>query len=474
MNAKTGTGSAPSWSGTIDAATNRLTNASFDANGNQTNVPLIAGSEMPDALSSMVYDVSNRLIRAENNGATRRGEYDYDPGNKRIWEKRSVNGVPNGEWAYFFGITGQRMGRYTFTVSGSAITFAQSQASVWFGGKLVQKLDGASVSYPGTDRLFSVGRYLPYGEAKPGSSNPAGDNEKFATYTRDAGTGLDYADQRWFIAGTARFLTSDPYEASGGAGDPGSWNRFGYVGGDPVGRFDVRGLEEQDVTFTVDVFAKLPEALTPYQEMLIGTYRRSQRTLQEMDAAPNSPQDGPAFAARRTTAQMQSRVVQAFASLSTSCLDLLKSKNPFGSIAPNLLQLSIQAAGTANFVDASSDAQWLRLRASEVAGASIPASLPPDMTVGEYATAIRQVDEKEKGVTFAARVGQAVILMPAFYKDYGSQDRTLIHEVLHIGSNMGDVQLAQLLGIDTTGMSEGKASEAIDDFLKNDCKKKDK
>ena len=73
---------------------------------NQTNVSLVAGSEMPDGLSSMTYDVSNRLTRAENNGATRRGEYDYNPGNKRIWEKRSVNSVVVGEWATSLGSRG--------------------------------------------------------------------------------------------------------------------------------------------------------------------------------------------------------------------------------------------------------------------------------------------------------------------------------------------------------------------------------
>ena len=59
----------------------------------------------------MTYDVANRLIKAENNGATRRGEYDYDPRNKRIWEKRTLSGSVTGEWVYFFGITGQRRGR---------------------------------------------------------------------------------------------------------------------------------------------------------------------------------------------------------------------------------------------------------------------------------------------------------------------------------------------------------------------------
>jgi hypothetical protein len=52
------------------------------------------------------------------------------------------------------------------------------------------------------DRLGSIGRYLPYGEERTGQSgNPANGNEKFATYTRDGVTGLDYADQRWYAQG---------------------------------------------------------------------------------------------------------------------------------------------------------------------------------------------------------------------------------------------------------------------------------
>jgi hypothetical protein len=35
---------------------------------------------------------------------------------------------------------------------------------------------------------------------------------------------------------------ADPYEASGRSGEPGSWNRYPYVGGDPVNKLDPRGL----------------------------------------------------------------------------------------------------------------------------------------------------------------------------------------------------------------------------------------
>jgi hypothetical protein len=41
-----------------------------------------------------------------------------------------------------------------------------------------------------------------------------------------------------------RLTSPDPYEASAGAGDPGSWNRYAYayMGGDPVNKIDPLGL----------------------------------------------------------------------------------------------------------------------------------------------------------------------------------------------------------------------------------------
>jgi RHS repeat-associated protein len=232
MTGKVGTGGAPSWSGAIDPATNRLSGVSFDANGNQLALPMTSG--MPDVFTA-TYDASNRMIYVENPTQSRRTWYEYDAGNKRVYEKR-VDGSTQ-EWFHYFGITGQRLARYSFTVSGAVITFAEHENSVWFGGKLVRNAG----SWTNEDRLGSVGKYLPYGEDKPGSTNPASDSVKFATYTRDAGTGIDYADQRWHAQGVGRFLTSDPYQASAGAEDPGSWNRYGYVGGDPVGNLDSTG-----------------------------------------------------------------------------------------------------------------------------------------------------------------------------------------------------------------------------------------
>ena len=62
------------------------------------------------------------------------------------------------------------------------------------------------------------------------------------TLTSDASTGLDYADQRYEQPGMGRFMSPDPYGGSASGDDPGSWNRYAYVGGDPVNNTDPTGL----------------------------------------------------------------------------------------------------------------------------------------------------------------------------------------------------------------------------------------
>ncbi len=57
--------------------------------------------------------------------------------------------------------------------------------------------------------------------------------------------GLDYAVNRCYSSGLGRFTSADPYVASGGPGDPGSWNRYAFVSGDPMNLYDPEGLYTQ-------------------------------------------------------------------------------------------------------------------------------------------------------------------------------------------------------------------------------------
>jgi RHS repeat-associated protein len=65
----------------------------------------------------------------------------------------------------------------------------------------------------------------------------------FATYTREAATGLDYANQRYYASVYGRFNSPDPFGGSAGIYNPGSWNRYAYSLGDPVNNYDPSGLE---------------------------------------------------------------------------------------------------------------------------------------------------------------------------------------------------------------------------------------
>jgi RHS repeat-associated protein len=56
-------------------------------------------------------------------------------------------------------------------------------------------------------------RYYPFGEEITSTAN---DRYKFAETFRDADSGLDYALNRYYASGIGRFLSPDPYKASGG------------------------------------------------------------------------------------------------------------------------------------------------------------------------------------------------------------------------------------------------------------------
>jgi RHS repeat-associated protein len=117
---------------------------------------------------------------------------------------------------------------------------------VYFGGKLAMS-KGLPVV---TDRLGSVRtnsveqmRYYPYGEER---TSTADGREKFGTYFRDNPT-QDYADQRYYAVGMGRFNSADPLGMNAASpANPGSWNGYSYVGGDPTNFTDETGLDCDD------------------------------------------------------------------------------------------------------------------------------------------------------------------------------------------------------------------------------------
>ncbi len=237
-------GSAPVMSVTADPATNRLvvSGMAYDANGNVTSMP---------GVGTLTYDARNRITGS--GGVPTRG---YDPGNRKIWWK-DANGItfvdywlPNGEKLVTYKIDEAPYvndQRYPGPVQFLTVT-----RTLYFAGRQV-KVEGrygvgGYVEWPQPDRLSSNARHHPYGEERGTSST----EYKFATYQREA-SGLDYALNRYYSSVYGRFLSSDPYRASGGPSDPGSWNRYAYVQGDPVNRNDSEGLQDNCVDMQFDI-----------------------------------------------------------------------------------------------------------------------------------------------------------------------------------------------------------------------------
>jgi RHS repeat-associated protein len=207
----------------VNAATNQLSSASYDYNGNMTS----------GVGATFTFDVANRMLSAaEVSGGVE--YYGYAPDNKRIY-KKLTSGV---EEYTFYGGRGEKLGVYNLT-SGTASAL---RTNVWFAGKLISE-NGSTVFQDrvGTNRA-SGARFYPFGDEITSTAN---DRQKFGTYTRDGYTGLDNAEQRFYASSYGRFNTPDPHAASAKPKRPGSWNRYSYVGGDPVRRFDRHGLDQE-------------------------------------------------------------------------------------------------------------------------------------------------------------------------------------------------------------------------------------
>ena len=235
-------GSPPVLHVAVNAANNQLVGYAYDANGNMTSI---------SGTASFTYDVRNHIVSAyPSSGGTE--QYSYSPDNLRVWKLTPAG----GEELDFYGAFGERLGVYPI-VNFSPYGYYVFQGTIngYFAGKIVWSQqtgsNGSVVSGTGLEvaqnRLGSVAGsypngtyYYPYGED---TGTPLL-GENFATYYRDGTTGLDYARNRYYSPILGRFLTADPL-SSADPGDPGSWNQYTYVNGDPVNFNDPTGLQSE-------------------------------------------------------------------------------------------------------------------------------------------------------------------------------------------------------------------------------------
>ena len=170
------------------------------------------------------HDAENRLATATSGSAVE--SYSYDESNH--WVEKVFG---SQDYIYFYG-PGGRLLSIRSVWNGTTSVVADR---VYFGGLLLGSAGsmGSQDVSTLTDRLRTAESGYPYG-TDIGSTSASNDQPDFATYTKDATTGFEYANQRYYSAGLGRFLTPDPLNGSGVLANPTSLNRFSYAGDDPV------------------------------------------------------------------------------------------------------------------------------------------------------------------------------------------------------------------------------------------------
>ena len=201
--------------------------------------------------SAYGWDAENRLVASAAPPASSYTRYAYDGQNKQIWScawNASTNLCATDNGYSFYSPTGKLLGTFTLTFTPyyyvnngdgyqkvpDSLTIGNGTPLAYFGSRLLVT----------QDRLGSQGRFFPYGEDRTSVNYPQSGQLWFATYA-DNGTGMYYADQRWYSSAPGRFLSPDPYMAITGGNDPGnpqSWNKYPYVRNDPVNFNDPEGL----------------------------------------------------------------------------------------------------------------------------------------------------------------------------------------------------------------------------------------
>ena len=195
---------------------------SYDANGNTLN----------DGMNSYVWDARNRLVSADNNGAS----FSYDPLGRRVSKSLTssttsflydgANPVQeqNGGSVAANLLTGGLDERFQRTDS----TGAYSLLTDALGSTL------ALTNSTGTSQVQYS--YSPFG-----SMSITGITTSSYGYTgrETDGLGIDYYRARYYNPTTGRFLSEDPIGFAGGI------NKYAYVGGDPIDFFDPFGLDKK-------------------------------------------------------------------------------------------------------------------------------------------------------------------------------------------------------------------------------------
>ena len=313
---------------------------------------------------------------------------------------------------------------------------------------------GARRAYT-TDRLGSLVRkdttnysYFPYGEPNTGAGTD------YATYRRDA-TGLDYAVNRYYGNQWGRFMSPDPYQASGGPKDPGSWNRYSYVQGDPVNYADPAGLNRQAICYDQYEIDPIEGGLSRVA------------TICDAGSGSSGPLTAPDPGTRNVSLaahlalnmRLHAQTAEALRNLSPECTKAITEHGI------DLNHVAEVAASTEYYDGSSSEGNFL---VREISGWVEPSDKDQNLRTylgsGRAGTLPDVSGNASNDVVVGTRFRTETIKGVSLE---ATQNLTLIHEALHTGTGNRDSALAYELGLGK--MDQPAASASISLWLFNNC-----
>src|ERR1051325_9783452 len=226
----------------FSTSNNRITTAgfSYDANGNLTN----------DTIHPYTFDAENQIKTVDAVNA-----YTYDGEGQRVRKfvgenARFVYGLGGQLIAEFDGSTGNLKKEYLY---GGATLITIEPTAVNSNGTQYTTSDNLGSARAITNASGSVVSrhdYMPFGEelcaGTGGRTTGMGfcavgdtNRKKFTGYERDAETGLDFAQARYFSSTEGRFISAD--SLLGSLANPQTFNRYSYVLNNPLNSTDPTG-----------------------------------------------------------------------------------------------------------------------------------------------------------------------------------------------------------------------------------------
>jgi RHS repeat-associated protein len=263
-------------------SSNRVTWTSVNAAGSNFNYDA-AGDVTNDNSHSYLYDGEGRICAVYNSrvgGISTMTGYLYDADGTRVakgtitaWScDPTINGFQTTN-DYVLGPGGEQVTEMGVdqTAGSSSTTLVWQHTNVYAGGALIATYDGALSTGATAANNYTPNTYglhfylndplgtrraqtdyagvleqtcqsLPFGDGLNCSGSTIAPTEHhFTGKERDAESGNDYFEARYYASSMGRFMSPDPTPLGIALGDPQSWNLYSYARNRPTTAIDVGG-----------------------------------------------------------------------------------------------------------------------------------------------------------------------------------------------------------------------------------------